>query len=730
VRINSASLRKFLFHTVRIVENIFPFLILTLVVNLFVIYFVSQEKYIYFWDYSGYWIMERDFLANLKHDPLHAFNTLIYSIRHEDYNMLPVLFLVPFNSLFGSGRLPFILSIVNTYAVPAILMLFLIIREILLRYYNIQSFFLPFISIISVALFPQFWIPILSGLPDVVGVLIIFWIILIYLKKPYEKQTISSLLGTSFLLFVLIMMRRWYAYWVVCFFIVIVLRSLIINLKEYGFKTMKYSWTPFKNIVLSGIILVIIMFSFVTPIAMRMLVTNYADIYSVYKTSDSVIRAFQYLGTLLFLFFSLGVVQTAIKKKTRQIALLLLSHFIITFLLFSRTQNFGPQHFYLIIPTILIFVSLFFVNSFLYLKTTLYKSLLSVGYLGIFAINFACVFVPNASGHLGNLESLFTYARHYPLIRNDTEEIGNLINVLKSLTKTGDDSVYVLSSSYTLNEETLKNACISLNQDNCDNALRVLRVSHVDKRDGFPEQLLDARYVLVGDPIQYHLRPNDQKVIGVPADLITRQESIGSAFDKLPYEFMLENNVKVYIYKKRRPFKSADLDELSQLFITLYPDKRDIFKISNNSCDIYDEAPQDIAKAVEVNYGNNIIKLIGLTIKKPLRTQLEISYYWKITGQIDSYISFVHFTDIDNNILFQNDHHFCQKLSFEDLKGKFIKETYVLNIPQSALHKEVDVKIGVFSPLLKSDQRLKIELNGDTLMDNGNTRAIIDKLKL
>jgi hypothetical protein len=148
------------------------------------------------------------------------------------------------------------------------------------------------------------------------------------------------------------------------------------------------------------------------------------------------------------------------------------------------------------------------------------------------------------------------------------------------------------------------------------------------------------------------------------------------------------------------------------------------------ACDISDKQPGDIKKPLEINYGNKV-KLLGITADKLSQNQLRIVYFWQPIEELGSYQHvFVHFTDTENNILFQNDHDFCQKKSFSELKGKFVKESYMLNIPESALGKVVYVKIGIYAYNLKSGPRLKIESRGKIPADDGNTRAIVEKINL
>ena len=93
-------------------------------------------------------------------------------------------------------------------------------------------------------------------------------------------------------------------------------------------------------------------------------------------------------------------------------------------------------------------------------------------------------------------------------------------------------------------------------------------------------QFLSARYVVITDPIQYQFKPENQKVIGVLADEILQQNEMYSHYRKLPYEFSLDKNVRVYLYEKTKPYRKKELDRLTQAFTEYYPDKKDLFEIN------------------------------------------------------------------------------------------------------------------------------------------------------
>jgi hypothetical protein len=109
---------------------------------------------------------------------------------------------------------------------------------------------------------------------------------------------------------------------------------------------------------------------------------------------------------------------------------------------------------------------------------------------------------------------------------------------------------------------------------------RILRTHLVDRRDGFPEGLLRATYIVAADPVQYELRPHDQRVMGIPAELVLTARGIGTSLVRLPYAFRLERGVTAYLYKKVRPFSDSDLQALSDMLRHYYPTRPEIYRVS------------------------------------------------------------------------------------------------------------------------------------------------------
>lgn len=148
----------------------------------------------------------------------------------------------------------------------------------------------------------------------------------------------------------------------------------------------------------------------------------------------------------------------------------------------------------------------------------------------------------------------------------------------------------------------------------------------------------------------------------------------------------------------------------------------------DGTCDVLADRPSDMRKPVEVNYENKV-KLIGVTVDRMSQNQLRVIYYWQPMEDLGAYNQvFVHFTDTMNHLLFQNDHPLCLKKSFSELMGKFVKESYVVSIPEPAIGKKGYLKIGIYAFELQSAPRLKINSSIGISKDDGDTSAIIEKV--
>lgn len=556
-------------------------LALAVLANAFATYYVAQERYIYYWDWSGYWVMYRDLTASLAEHPIVTLGLLIDSVRRDDYNSLPVLPLVPLGWLFGTGRLPYILAITNVYLVPAIVVMALLAQR-LCRPHSPRRPFSPFVlATASLLMLHMLWAAVLRGLPDVVGVVLIGGILLLHFTKPLAEQDLGALVATGLLLCLLVLLRRWYAFWVAAFFPALAVAHGLDMYQRHGIAWGQYL-TTIRNAVIIGLTFTLALLGLATPFALRAVHTDYSDIYSAYRYNNSFVeiaRDFAHkFGWAEIVAGLAGLAWLTVRKETRVMGSFLLVQSFAIFVLFGRTQVFGVQHVYLLIPSIAAGIAVVVIGFWGGIKNDLWRAA-SVGLvLAGLAVSSLTAFAPGAVGIVSHLGGLLPSTPLYPLVRNDIDVVENLLARAEELEREQPGDIYVLASSGVLNSNLLQNSC-KLGPHPRSFCERILYTSDVDKRDGFPRQFLQAKYLVAASPTQYSLHPDDQRVVGALTREVIEGHGIGASFQRLPGEFTLDNGVTARIYAKARPFERIDLDALEHEFNGYYPGRAHLFSV-------------------------------------------------------------------------------------------------------------------------------------------------------
>ncbi len=538
---------------------------------LFVTWYVRQEEYIYFWDFSNYHRAYQTLRSLATADPLGALRLLLSSVRHYDYNYLAPVFLMPAGAAFGSHRLGYILAVTVTFAVPTLLVASLLLERVAPR--GAQSASQPglgkVVAVATVGLLPQFWLPVLVGYLDVAGVGLVFGILLLYFSTSQDlrKRILIGLLLTA-----LVLIRRWYSYWAVGFIFATLVRGVLLALRDHGSFASRLR-VALRDPVTIGVTASAALFIISTPVAFRWLLTDYGYWHSAYRSDLPLIGSLEqlhrYFGPFAIAGALLGLAVGVATPQLREMSWLLITQFAATFWLFTRTQDFGWHHYYLVVVTIVLFFGLAARWMLSLLKTRWLQTLFVVSLVAVSLSNFLPVFHPG----LGGLAKMFPQVRRYPQRRTDMSELRRLVHMLETLTRDSDAPVYVLASGLTLNDEIVRNACYELGSFERLGS-RILDTHHVDKLGGFPYRFFSARFVVVSDPIDYHLRPKDQRIVGLFAEAVLKGRGIGASFTRLPFEFRLERERKVYIYSRNGKFETSQVKELVDLFTQFYPGNR------------------------------------------------------------------------------------------------------------------------------------------------------------
>lgn len=300
------------------------------------------------------------------------------------------------------------------------------------------------------------------------------------------------------------------------------------------------------------------------------------------STMSELAWAVDYFGLLPLVVLLLSATCLCMYPEYRRISLLPAGQMGLMFFLMRRIQNHHPHHWYLYCPGALVLVSLFLVQ----VVSRLSRSWARCAFLAVLTAAGVLVTVSTFSKAAGpvadRLGCLVPKHRLYPQVRTDIAELGRLLEYLDRHLQVNPSTVYVLSSSTVLSYSHLNAANLSL-QSRFITPPYVVQSAMLDKRDGFPCRLLAARYVVVASPIQYHVQPEDQRSIGIPAQCIPEGKNIGKAFRQLPEIFHLEKDVTVFVFERVRDFSAEQLAEFAALFEEAYPDRPEFARVETVS---------------------------------------------------------------------------------------------------------------------------------------------------
>ena len=506
---------------------------------------------------------------------------LLQSIWYDDYNLVPILPLLPWTLVFGASRLSFVLAVLNIYAIPAVVLLCLFCSRFGEAAGPPDQAWRLWVPLVVVASFPMFWAPLLRGMVDVGTVAFNIAVLLIYFSRRPTELGWRALVAIGLLISLGVIFRRWNAYWAVSFFVVIGLDALIAFFAA-GERASAALIRHLRSPLIAGGSALAILGVLGGPFAIKAATTHYGDIYDAYKFHDSFAEGLWLsgwrIGLLSLLVLGLALVVLVRTPATRRLSLLLTGQAAIILVLFLRTQSFGIHHYYLFQAAWLIMASLLVLHVLARLRGWLPKAAVVAGTAAVALVTDLAVFVPAAAPLHAFLQPLLPRETYYPLVRHDVAELNHVYAKLDDLLWAAgpEATFYVASVTDVLNDTHFLWTSIAP-PFKFDSSDQVLRGQYVDKRDGFPRRLLAADFVVLGDPTGPTANQDRSQILLEPARLIREARGLGRAYEALPEVFHLDNGVTAQIFRKVRPITSAETQALSDYLRQRYPDRPYVF---------------------------------------------------------------------------------------------------------------------------------------------------------
>ena len=532
-------------------------LLLVIAANLFAAAYVSAEHYIYYWDWSLYWLKFEQLGELARADGFAASAAVAASIRNDEYNLLQVVPLLPFELVGGSGRETFIVAITNMGVLPSAALMALIPERLAERQCWPRYLFC---TAVLLCLHPL-WAAALRGFPDVIGVAIASGVLLTYFKRPLKELRRSDFVRLGVLLCLLVLTRRWYLFWAAAFFPAAIAAFLVAP-PERAFERRRLVQLA-SGLATAGASCLILLLALAGPIVVHVAVTDYATAFAAYRSQASGPGQVEgQFGLALLGIAAIGLGCLVANRRTRALGTFVSVQAALSLLLFTHVQKFlGVQHYYILVPALGIGVAGALHAVWNAARPRAWKIAGSVVAASIVLLSSFSVFSP-APVTAGPLLPRQSYP---PLVRPDLAEIDRLLDRLEQIRP---ERVYVVASSEVLNWSTLKMGCRDRHRDLCDH---IAVTSDIDARDGFPFELAGADTVVIATPVQFHVDPADQRTIGLVARDLLSHRRIGRSFALDAGEFQLKQGVKARILRRTAPISDADLRALSAELQRAYP---------------------------------------------------------------------------------------------------------------------------------------------------------------
>lgn len=485
--------------------------------------YIAGSKYIYFWDDANYWYSARSIAqGSLLH---HFWSSVYESIGSMDYNCVAGLLSALFAYLFGGSRLAFVLGIVIMYLVPSVIMIYALTRKIGTRPYLTVSLIMLLCPAMAKLAF--------LGFVDMGGMLIGLICYFLYFTGEGQRQSVIKSIIIGALLVLMMIWRRYYAFFAVSFITAMIADVILFKKK----------WYCAAAVILTAAALIVFCFR---DFLVNILLADYGTAYSGYKyaLSTDFKLITRYFGVLFLIFLAAGSVIIGVKKREYRPIILWLQ-IIACAAMFMATQTHGQQHLLLYMPSVIMLLILI-------IKNAERKSLLALICV-LAAINSVNVCIPREQPE--NIKDISHYAlapdfSMLPRVREDVTDILLLKNKLDTVIGEGE-KLGVLASSLTFNEDILKNVGPSLGvEEGRTDYIQPLPM--VDSRDTDLSDICNVNYMLVAYPAQTHLADGTQTIITEGVNSFTYMTDFASAFEEVADCQTQIGDISVKLFRRTR----------------------------------------------------------------------------------------------------------------------------------------------------------------------------------
>jgi hypothetical protein len=479
--------------------------------------------------------------------------------------------LAPALAVFGKSRKAWILTVLNFYALPALLLGWWALRRWGERTENQwDQVMIGWTWGATILLFAPLWEPLALGYLDIGGLVLIFAAVglLAGLRSDGGRETFVVALAIGVLVAVVMIFRRWYAFWSVAFCLVVAFGTIGAFIRNRRLAVLRIP-----AVIGGGVFGTLLLLA--GPRLMTMSQTDYAGRFVHYKVLHSVGAelwgVLLHFGVVPLAIAGVGAVILIRSRATRWPAIGIALQLVIIAVLFRRVQDPTPQHWYLLLPGLMMLTAGGMTLVLNGLGSGGRKALIfTISVLGI--VTTAQVFGAVRMTEAPALSSV----RIIPKVRGDLPEFKRLMTWLDGRVAVGARWIYVLAGTGAVSDSSLAFSNFSL-ATHFNSSPHVLMTAQVDLRDGFPDGLLQADVVVLPLPVAVRGEGATQRVVAIPAQAFIEGNDIAKAFVRLDEVFTFDDGVTARVFERIRPSTPDEVQSLCDRLQRYYPDHPEVW---------------------------------------------------------------------------------------------------------------------------------------------------------
>lgn len=545
---------------------------LIIFLNAYTIWHMSHENFIYYWDFSGFWRRQLEVMQLFREDSNNLLPYVYKTLLMEEYSSFPQLLLIPHMLIVGETYPRFVLAMVNSFLVPSQILLFVWVLKIS-RKLNLRNNWIPIGLGFGIIFFTGNYLPLLLGYVGSVGLV---WIVIIGLLLNNDKDKNIDILRyiiIGILMVILVFIRRWFAYYVLAFFLITPLSYILQNLINRIFNV-KYFINLIINMFISGTSALLILVLGFFPIVSTFTQYDYKFAYqSVYTGIGAALPWFiNFYSPFQFVLLIVGLIYGLKSKHLRELTMQSIGIIIVVIVLFYQVQIFGSHHYFIINIYSQLLILLGIIGIIQLVDSKIYKSLILIIIGILFISNFLIIFLKQDSDLSIFLRSKFQFASSSlnapPRVSPNVNIIRSMVEELQSITHEYE-YIYVLAGSGTLNDDMLRNSFLP---DQLNPLPSIEATKQLDTRDGIPKDFFIYTYIIVADPVQYHNGAPYQHVIGELANGLLYDNELKPYYYPINEYWLNNGQVHVTIYRRIEDIPERIKEKYRDIFRSLYPD--------------------------------------------------------------------------------------------------------------------------------------------------------------